>query len=147
MVTERQHLLLSEFHKVGVRELRAVWYVWTGQCLDKLIFEFDEVLLLVEAEIDYDTIVVNCIDNVGLNNYSTEVGNIELWNQFIGKPFGWGWITINQQNYLDGVLLGFEGIEPNILLNVVASSLVIGLIHKSGHLAKSDLLTDVSHAE
>jgi hypothetical protein len=131
VVTAEQHALLSEFHKIDDRVLRAVWYVWADQCLDKVIFEFDEVSLLVEAEIDYDTIAVRCIGNDKLSDYSTVVGNTDLWNQFIGKPFAWGWITINQQNYLDGILVGFDTIMPDILLNVAASSLVVGLIHRT----------------
>ena len=131
MVTDQQHALLSEFHKIGTRVLRKVWYVWTDQCLDKIIFEFEEVSLLVEAEVEYDTIAIRCIGNDKLSDYSTAAGSTDLWNQFIGKTFAWGWITINQQNYLDGILLSFDTIMPNILVNVAASSLVVGLIHRT----------------
>jgi len=131
MVTDQQHALLSEFHKIGTRVLRKVSYVWTDQCLDKIIFEFDEVSLLVEAEVEYDTIAVCCIGNDRLSDHSTAAGSTDLWNPFISKPFTWGWIMINQQNYLDGILLSFDTIMPNILLNVVASSIVVGLIQRS----------------
>ena len=39
-----------------------------------------------------------------------------------------GSITINQQNYLDGVLLSFDDIRPDIALNVMASSIYVGCI-------------------
>jgi hypothetical protein len=131
VVTAEQHAFLSEFHKIDGRVLRAVWYVWMHGCLDKIIFEFDEVSLLVEAETDYDTIAVRCIGNDKLSDYSTLAGSTDLWNPFIGKPFMWGWITINQQNYLDGILLSFDTIVPNILLNVAASSIEVRPIRKA----------------
>jgi hypothetical protein len=46
-----------------------------------------------------------------------------FWDRFIGKAFGWGWVTVNQQGYCDGALLGFDGISPNISIEVMASSI------------------------
>jgi hypothetical protein len=53
------------------------------------------------------------------------------WRGFIGEPFGWGWITINQQDALDGILISFAGITPQLMLNVMASSIEEGIIHQS----------------
>jgi hypothetical protein len=47
----------------------------------------------------------------------------EPWRNLIGQAFGWGWITINQQDALDGILLSFDGIIPLVMLNVIASSI------------------------
>jgi len=41
------------------------------------------------------------------------------------KSFGWGWLTINQQGYIDGDMLSFAGITPRLLITVVASSLKV----------------------
>ena len=45
------------------------------------------------------------------------------WKKYVGKECGWTWLAWNQQGYLDSVLLGFEGIEPNVLLQTIASSI------------------------
>ena len=44
------------------------------------------------------------------------------WSRFIGKEFFWGWLTINPQGFADGVLLSFDGVVPELGLNVVAST-------------------------
>jgi|GEM_PF-1787142 hypothetical protein len=132
MVTDRQYELLSVFHKVDQKILKAVWYLWVDESLDKLVFEFDEGLLFIEAEVDFDTITCRFVD---INGFESIPGLVKpaskLWDDFIGKPFGWGWIAVNQQNYLDGVLLSFDGICPNILLNVMASSITVNPIRQT----------------
>ena len=58
------------------------------------------------------------------------------WNRndsrlFTPKTFGWGWVAIDQQGYCDGLLLSFEAIVfPEIVLNVVASSIKVGAVTK-----------------
>jgi hypothetical protein len=45
--------------------------------------------------------------------------------------FGWGWITMNQQGYCDGLLLSFgKVIFPQLVLNVMASAIEVGKIAK-----------------
>ncbi|MGB9468286.1 MAG: DUF6334 family protein, partial [Candidatus Acidiferrum sp.] len=56
----------------------------------------------------------------------------EPWGSFIGKPFGWGWIIINQQGYCDGILLRVSGITQVMFLNVVASSIDESKVRCSG---------------
>ena len=135
MVTKEQDSLLAEFLEIGARALGAVWYVEIHGCLDKIILEFDDVSLLFEAEVDFDTLRISHINSAKLQELSNKVAQTRgPWDAFIGKPFGWGWITINQQNYLDGVLLSFDGLEANILLNVMASSIVVSSIQSSRQL-------------
>jgi hypothetical protein len=45
------------------------------------------------------------------------------WSGLIGKPMGWGWLVVNQQGYLDSVLLSFGGVVPEVAIIVVASAL------------------------
>jgi len=132
MVTDEKYDLLSVFHNVGGKLLKAVWYLWTDKSLDKVVFEFGEGFLVIEAEIEFDTITLRYVDNDGPGAFPGLVKpTSRLWDDLIGKPFGWGWITINQQNYLDGVLLSFDGICPNILLNVMASSITVNPIRQT----------------
>jgi hypothetical protein len=131
------HGLLLEFHRINGNPLRAVWRVYTDQCLDKIILGFDQESLVVEAEPYDDTIVFHIKSNHDLNSDGwMDASHSEPWNNFIGEPFGWGWITINQQDALDGILLSFGGITPQLMLSVMASSIEESLIRlSSGKLA------------
>jgi hypothetical protein len=56
------------------------------------------------------------------------------WKKYVGKECGWTWLAWNQQGYLDSVLISFEGIEPNVLLNTIGSSIeifAISLVEKA----------------
>jgi uncharacterized protein DUF6334 len=126
------HPLLLEFHGINGQALRAVWRVYEEGCLDKIILGFDQNSLVVEAEPYDDTIKFYSISN---NDRDTD-GWIDATHSkpsssFIGKTFGWGWITINQQDALDGILLSFDGIIPQVMLNVMASSIKESIIHSS----------------
>jgi hypothetical protein len=76
-----------------------------------------------------DTIMFRIVRSRDLNTEGWEdTGHSEPWRRFIGEVFGWGWITINQQDALDGILLSFDGITPQVMLNVMASSIKESLI-------------------
>ena len=118
------HRLLLGFHGINGSPLRVVWRVYTEECLDKVILGFDQDSLVIEAEPYDDTIMFRVVINKVLNtNGWLDATHSEFWRDFIGKPFGWGWITINQQDAIDGVLLSFGGITPQLMLNVIASSI------------------------
>jgi hypothetical protein len=131
------HRLLLEFHGINEHPLRAVWRVYIDQCLDKIVLGFDTDSLVVEVEPYDDTIVVHVISKKNLNIIGwRDASHAEAWSDLIGEPFGWGWITINQQDALDGVLLSFGGITPQVMLNVMASSIEESIIYP--HSEKSD---------
>jgi hypothetical protein len=131
------HRLLLEFHRINEHPLRGVWRAYTEQCLDKIALRFDTDSLVVEVEPYDDTIVFHVISNKDLNmNGWIDASHSTPWIGLIGEPFGWGWITINQQDALDGVLLSFGGITPQVMLNVMASSIEESIIHR--HSEKSE---------
>jgi hypothetical protein len=124
------HPLLLEFHGINGHPLRTVWRVYTEQCLDQVILGFETDSLVVEAEPYDDTLKFHLTSNKDLNTKGwIDASRSEPWSGFIGKPFGWGWITINQQDALDGILLSFGGITPQLMLNVMASSIEESVIH------------------
>jgi hypothetical protein len=83
----------------------------------------------MEAEPYDDTIKFHLISNNDRNTDGwIDASQSKPWSSFIGKTFGWGWITINQQDALDGILLSFDGIIPEVMLNVIASSIKEGII-------------------
>ena len=125
------HPLLLEFHHINGHALRAVWHVYIDQCLDKVILEFDQDCLIAEAEPCDDMMVFHLGSKHGLSRDGwRDVSSSEPWHSLIGQAFGWGWITINQQDALDGILLSFDGIYPQVMLNVIASSIEESIIQK-----------------
>jgi len=79
------------------------------------------------AEENDDTVTVSILPSNQLT-MDEDVSGGEPWREFIGRSFGWGWLIMNQQGYIDGLLIGFDGIEPAVLLNVLASSIKISRI-------------------
>ena len=51
-----------------------------------------------------------------------DASRTEPWAGLLAKPFFWGWIALNQQGYLDGILIIFDGVIPQVLRTVAASS-------------------------
>jgi len=121
--------LLLQFHKISGEFLRSVWRVYNENDLDKVALGFDQNTLIVEADAYDDTIVFRVVRNTELNTEGwVDSGHSELWSRIVGRVFGWGWLAINQQDALDGILLSFDGITPQIMLSVMASSIKESLI-------------------
>jgi hypothetical protein len=125
------HSMLSAFHALADKSLKAVRKIHEEESLSKVILDFGSIALFVIAEED-DSIDFRI---AATTDYEKTIGidasSEEPWRQIIGKTFGWGWIAINQQGYSDGVLLSFkEVIFPEIVLTVVASALKVGRVEK-----------------
>lgn len=108
--------------------LRGIYEKTADGCREALVFAFAEKALVIEANPEDDTVQIACKDNIteqvaGL----TPISRHSPLGKWIGKRFGWGWITINQQGYRDGVLLSFGDrvFPPALLLEVSASSIGI----------------------
>jgi hypothetical protein len=121
--------LVSIFRPISGQSLRAVWQRNESGILDEIIFDFDRVSLLVVADDNDDTLVCRVVDVADRSpDGYVDVSNLSPWFNYIGKHFCWGWVAINQQGYFDGLLLSFELIFPNLLLNVIASRIKVGVI-------------------
>lgn len=132
-VAEAISPMLSAFNRLTEQRLDSVWETHTEGSLERLILIFGPAALAITADVDDDSIDFFVSDSFDLHSAANvEVSQTEVWKGFIGKSFGWGWVTINQQGYCDGLLLSFEGIHPEVLLNVMASSIKIGLISAVG---------------
>ncbi len=120
---------LDTFHELASKEeqkLEGVFQRVEDSCRDLIVLRFASYALSFLAELDYDTIEVRCqeadaVDVSGLKS----VDAVSPWSSLIGRPFGWGWVAINQQGYQDGVLLSFGGLKPSVLLMVEASSICV----------------------
>lgn len=115
--------LLDNFRRIDGGILLAVWRVRNEGCLVRVILDFGQISLIIEARSEDDTVEIWTDQGSTVAKTGVDAGKSKPWSGLIGKPFGWGWVTINQQGYCDGVLLSFGGITPQIFLNVVASSI------------------------
>lgn len=121
--------LLSPLGRLNEERLDSVWSLHMAGSLDCLVLKFGFSALIVRADPDDDTIEFSVSDSCDPNaDGCVKADETEPWRGFIGKRCGWVWVTINQQGYCDGILLSFEGIYPGVILNVIASSIKIGLI-------------------
>lgn len=129
--TEGLAQMISTFQSISdhALALQGVSQVYTEGCLDRLALDFGRLSLIVAADESNDSIDVTVAGTSGRRYPGGMDGShLEPWNQFIGKRFGWGWVTVNQQGYCDGVLLSFGGIVPQVVLNVMASSIRVSVI-------------------
>jgi hypothetical protein len=115
--------MLGNFRRIDGEMLRTVWRVHDEGCLVRVVLDFGHISLTIEARPDDDTIEILTDEGASVAKTAVDASKSEPWSSFVGKPFGWGCVTINQQGYCDGVLLSFDGVIPRMLLNVVASSL------------------------
>lgn len=118
------HTLLRPFHQLTGNTLRSVWHYHEEGTLAKIILKFDNQSLAIEAEPFDDTLLFEVVntDDCRVEEWSN-ANDSETWRMCIGKDFGWAWIAINQEDALDGLLLSFSGIMPQVFLTAVASSL------------------------
>ncbi len=118
---------LDAFQELAIKEdqrLAEVWRHVEDGCVDFLALKFPAAVLTFTVDADDDTVEVRgqeaeTFDPSGL----VRADAVAPWSSWIGRSFGWGWVTVNQQGYQDGVLLSFGGLEPCVLLVAAASSL------------------------
>ncbi len=131
-VAEALTPMLSAFHSIGDASLQGVWQFYSDGSLDKVVLDFGAVSLIIVADENDDSIDFTVTNRCDVRGAGTVDGrHREPWSGLIGKPFGWGWIIVNQQGYCDGLLLSFAGIVPQLLLNVIASSIKVSAISTS----------------
>jgi hypothetical protein len=98
---------------------------------------FEKRSLLIQVNPDDDTIRVTAGDVMEAAGAEyVDLSSTAFWRDFTGQQFGWGWIVTNQEGNCDGAMLSFGGISPQVLLEVVASSLKM---HRVG---EAETITD-----
>ena|SRR6185437_13010786 len=120
---------LQIFDELANRAITGVWLREEHGSVAEILLDCDGPVLSALAEEDFDTLGMRLLRNRPSGTDFTDASHTEPWKSCIGQPFGWGWLTMNKQGYMDGLLLGFgEDIEPKIILNVVASEIKVGTI-------------------
>jgi hypothetical protein len=111
--------ILQPFHQAQGKQLTAVLRRDTDEGEEMILaFGMDGLFFACDEDLDKLTLRFEELSDIeDVEDLTTDAA----WNRFLGKEFFWGWLTINQQGYNDGALLSFDGVVPEIGLNVVAS--------------------------
>lgn len=120
--------VLQRFEDLECRRLSGVWLRYEHESVAEVVLDFGDLFLAAVAEEDYDTLKIEIRSGQALTAF-TDASGIAPWNLYLGQGFSWGWLTMDQKGYVDGVLLGFgDDIYPKIVLNVIASEIKVGTI-------------------
>jgi Family of unknown function (DUF6334) len=95
-------------------------------CRDEIVLDFGDSFLRFRVDVDTDAIIGRFyVQPFEVSRGYQRVGAAVPWGKHLNKAIGWTWSAINQQGYWDTVLISFDTVVPNILLNVMASSLYV----------------------
>ncbi|MGI4854050.1 MAG: DUF6334 family protein [Janthinobacterium lividum] len=111
---------LQPFHAAQGKLLTAVLQDEVDEA-ESVLLVFGSECLTFQCHPDQDVVTLS----FGAATPSEDADDLtgsRAWSRFIGKEFFWGWLTVNQRGATDGVLLSFDGVVPEIGLNVVAAS-------------------------
>jgi hypothetical protein len=98
-----------------------------------LEFTFDNAVLRVEAEPDFDTVKMLILNESDKDLF--DLSHHELWREAIGCQLTWSWMLTNQQGYRDGLQLNFCGADcPDVRRQIVvwASTLRFARVSEIG---------------
>lgn len=116
--------LLTIFHEIDGARLDGVTQVASDGVLLEIRLHVGSRVLGVKAIEQDDTIDLFLAGEHGVVE-GVGVDHLQPWSDLVGKQIGWGWVIVNQQGYLDGILLSFGGVVPELLIAVVASGLQV----------------------
>ncbi len=119
--------VLAPFHDVDGCPLKAVWEATVDDCIEVVQLEFEPGFLTFTADSDDDTVDLSFTKLRRAEALC--VNHLDPWRQLMGSNFGWGWVGINQQGYLDSVSFSFQSVTPQYSITAVASSLRLAEIH------------------
>jgi hypothetical protein len=91
---------------------------------DDVALSLQEISLLVSVNLDTDEIILQLSKDPGSVVEAPATWTmLEPLNDYVGRELGWCWVGRNYLGYADTLVLSFSGIEPDIALCGLASSL------------------------
>lgn len=120
--------IMDAFHACsseGAEIVEEVYERNSPGCREALALKLTTKVLLFSADPADDTITVNCESAAAFGFAGLERAASAVLRSLVGRTFFWGWATVNQQGYSDGVMLSFDHLYPAVLVNVIASSLAV----------------------
>jgi len=99
-------------------------HVARSKC-DELALHLEQGVVHVSVSIDTDEVIVRAYPDASAVDRSLEWKNVDTLKEYVGYELGWCWIARNYLGYADTFMLSFAGIEPEVTLVGMASSLYI----------------------
>lgn len=127
-MAEAAYPLLECFHAVDGSPVRSVWESREDRDITSIYAQTESGWLRIAVDADDDTIDLTLVPQA--TNGAIEVSKLAPWRSCIGKQFGWGWLGINQQGYLDSVFLSFGSDIPQLCITAQASALIISKLNR-----------------
>ena len=118
---------LSIFQSISNLSLASVSEKWSKGRLEDIVLDFGETCLIITANEEEDSLELRAAPQPGTAGF-VNASESQPWTKFVGKKFGWGWLTINQLGAWDGLMLGFDAAAPQIMLHVVDSAIRVRVI-------------------
>jgi hypothetical protein len=122
-LAEAAFMLLEPFHAVSGHALLGVSIKWEADDIAAVLLQFESTILQIEVDPEDDTLHPSLLSQIPAGCVAVE--DSAPWSNFLHKNFGWGWIGLNQQGYLDFVAFSFDAVTPQISLTAVASAIRI----------------------
>lgn len=91
---------------------------------EELLLAFGSEGLVFRCNEDSDALAISLEPLPALDD-AEDLTAHPIWSRFLGKEFSTGWLMMNQHGYCDGALLSFDGVVPEVGLNVVAAAFEI----------------------
>ena len=129
IVGKALHDVLQPFRECQQKILTAVLQ-YDDEQSETIVLVFGTDALSLTSDPDLDVLTVSLGPLGDVEAYDDLTADAP-WSRFIGKPFFWGWLTTNQRGHTDGALMSFDGVVPEIGVNVVASSLETLLVSRA----------------
>jgi hypothetical protein len=98
--------------------------VATSKC-DELALHLEQGVVHVSVNPDTDEVIVRAYPDASALTHALEWKNIDALKEYVSYELGWCWIARNYLGYADTFMLSFAGIEPEVALVGIASSLYI----------------------
>ena len=106
--------------------LKGVFEKTVHGCRDAVVLDLGDCCLRIGVNIDYDTLLFRFQSRpFRPSKRWASLRDASPWKECTGKECGWTWLAVNQQGYLDTALISFDGIEPSIMLQAIASSIEV----------------------
>jgi hypothetical protein len=109
---------LEPFHQAQGQQLTAVLSSDSEEG-EEILLAFGTHALVFACDADEDILQLRW-ESISEIEDAEDLTTDVAWSRFVGKDFFWGWLTLNQRGEFDGALLSFDGVVPEVGLNVVA---------------------------
>jgi len=102
--------------------LREVYELLEDTCRTEVVLQMEDSYLLVRVDEDTDALDYEFSSGEFFPGPNHQPAS---WKNQLGSECDWTWTAVNQQGYMDSILLSFDGVVPTVLLHGIATSIEV----------------------